>query len=85
MEKRLRTQKSKKNLEHVTRFFYLNKKYKIKAVPLNKIFYMKTKSLDVNTLKDLKYIKSLVKKYNFTINSNAEKIANKLLSKRTQF
>ena len=46
---------------------------------------MKTKSLDVNTLKDLKYLKSLVKKYNFNINSNAEKIANKLLSNRTQF
>ena len=85
IEKAIKNTKNKKNLEHVTRFFYLNKKYKIKAVPLNKIFYMKTKSLDVNTLKDLKYLKSLVKKYNFNINSNAEKIANKLLSNRTQF
>ena len=68
----------------MTRFFYLNKKYKIKPVPLNKIFYMKTKSLDVNTLKDLNYLKSLIKKHNFTINSNAEKIANKLLSSRNK-
>ena len=34
---------------------------------------------------DIDLRKRFEKKYNFTINSNAEKIANKLLSKRTQF
>ena len=39
---------------------------------------MKTKSLDVNTSKDLNYLKSLVKKHDFNINSGPEKIAYKL-------
>ena len=78
IESALKNTKSKKNLEHVTRFFYLNKRFKIKPVPLKKIFYMKTKSLDVNTSKDLNYLKSLVKKHDFNINSGPEKIAYKL-------
>ena len=77
----LKKTKNKMNLEHVTRFFYLNKKFLVKPVPLKKMFYAKTKSLEINTIEDLKYLQKLVKKHNIKINSSAELIVSKLKKK----
>ena len=62
-------------------FFYLNKKFLVKPVPLKKMFYAKTKSLEINTIEDLKYLQKLVKKHNIKINSSAELIVSKLKKK----
>jgi spore coat polysaccharide biosynthesis protein SpsF len=67
--------KNKKNLEHVTKYFYEKKLFKIKPVPVKKIYTLSKISLDVDTKKDLVFLNSLIKDNNINIYSKSEKIA----------
>ena len=68
--------KKKSDLEHVTQYFYMNKRFKIKAPPVKKIFkniaYFR---LDVDIKEDLLFLRSFIKKYRIKINTKSEKIA----------
>ena len=66
--------KNKKNLEHVTKYFYLNNKYKVKPAPLKKIFKKTKISLDLDTVEDLKFLEKLVKKNKIKIYTKPEQI-----------
>ena len=67
--------KNKSNLEHVTKYFYLNNEFKVKPVPLKKIFTKPNISLDIDTKEDLLFLKTLVKRNKIKIHSKPEKIA----------
>ena len=71
---RLKT-KNKKDLEHVTKYFYGKKIFRIKPAPVKKTYALPKINLDVNTKKDLLFINSLIKKNKINIYSKSEKIA----------
>ena len=75
LNKILTKTKNKKNLEHVTKYFYEKKIFKIKPVPVKKIYALSKISLDVDTKKDLLFLNSFIKKNNINIYSKSEKIA----------
>lgn len=66
--------KNKYDLEHVTKYFYRKNFFKIKPVPIKKIYSFPKINLDVDTKENLLFLNSLVKKNNIKIDSNSEKI-----------
>ncbi len=67
--------KNKNDLEHVTKYFYRKNFFKIKPVPIKKIYSFPKINLDVDTKKNLLFLNSLIKKNNIKIYSKSEKIA----------
>ena len=65
---------NKNDLEHVTKYFYNNKRFKVSPVPVKKLFKRSQISLDLDTKKDFVYLNNLVKKNNFNIFSKSENI-----------
>ena len=63
---------NKNDLEHVTKYFYNNKRFKVS--PVGKVIQRSQISLDLDTKKDFVYLNNLVKKNNFNIFSKSLKI-----------
>ena len=75
LQKITKLTKKKSDLEHVTQHFYLNKKFKVKASPVKKIFReLSYFRLDLDIKEDLLFFRSFVKKNKIHIYTSAKKI-----------
>ncbi len=70
--------KNKKNLEHVTKYFYDRSKFKIKPVPVEKIYRKKNIRLDINTKKDFELLENFIRQNNINVKTTSKKIAEAL-------
>lgn len=76
---RLKT-KNKKDLEHVTRYFYKSKIFKVKPVPIKNYYKQNNLSLDVDTKKDYLFLKSFIKKKKINLHTSSRIITKSLIN-----
>ena len=76
---RLKT-KNRRDLEHVTRYFYKSKIFKVKPVPIKSYYKQSNLSLDIDTKKDYFFLKSFIKRKKINLYSSSRTITKSLIN-----